>query len=400
MLLTIIVFLLILTVLVLIHEAGHYFVAKKFGIKVEEFGFGFPLTPALWQKQKGETVYSFYPVLIGGFVKLYGEDEAGGGKVSLPTKNDELKTKNKDHEHRAFYSRSLGQRITVVVAGVVMNALLAVAIYYVFLAMGNFQAQLPLIGTFHFFGVDQKVTTQVVISEVEKNSPADKAGITPFSTIESLNGQPTGQINAFAQTIKNSAGKPIVISWQDEKTEKNHTATVIPRLHPPKNQGALGIAFYPEKTVNLAYATPLQKLFSGFVHPANLMAYNFYALGYLIHISVQERNITPVSEGVSGPVGIGYVVGSIIQIPNVSERISQLLNLIGLLSISLAFFNVLPIPGLDGGRLFFLLIEAVTHKKVDPKIEGYIHAVGMAFLLLLLFLVTVKDINQFILHLY
>ncbi len=393
MLITIIVFLLILTVLVLIHEAGHYFVAKKFGIKVEEFGFGFPLTPALWQKQKGETVYSFYPVLIGGFVKLYGEDDAGGGKLSA--KEQEVK---KEDEKRAFYSRSLKQRITVVVAGVVMNALLAVVIYYVFLMMGNFHTQLPLIGDHRFFGVDQTVTTQVVISEVEKNSPAAQAGITPFSTIKSLNGQPIAQLDTFAKVIKNDVGQPITITWQDEKTQKNHTAIVTPRLHPPKNQGALGVAFYPVKTVNLAYDTPMQKLFSGFVHPANLMAYNFDALGYLIHISVQEKNIAPVSEGVSGPVGIGYVVGSIIQIPNVNERTMQLLNLVGLLSISLAFFNVLPIPGLDGGRLLFLVIEAIFHKKVNPKIEGYIHAAGMAFLLVLLLLVTVKDINQFLIH--
>src|ERR1700691_3732514 len=111
MLLTIIVFLLILTVLVVIHEAGHYFVAKKFNIKVEEFGFGFPLTPALWQKQKGETIYSFYPVLIGGFVKLYGGDDAGGGRVQL-TGNREQGTA--EDEKRAFYSHSLAQRITVV----------------------------------------------------------------------------------------------------------------------------------------------------------------------------------------------------------------------------------------------------------------------------------------------
>jgi len=395
MLITILVFLLILSVLVLIHEAGHYFVAKKFGIKVEEFGFGFPLTPALWQKKKGETIYSFYPVLIGGFVKLYGEDEAGGGRLDGKSGKEEV---NKVDEHRAFYARPLWERITVVVAGVVMNAILAVVIYYVFLAMGHFQTTLPLIGNHRFFGVDQKVVTQIEISEVENNSPAAKAGITPFSTIEALNGQKALQMDTFAKTIKASAGHPVTITWKDEKNQKAHTETIVPRLHPPKNQGALGIAFYPVKTVTLAYDTPTQKFFSGFVHPANLMAYNFDALGYLINISIKEKNVAPVSEGVSGPVGIGYVVGSIIQIPNVNERIMQLLNLMGLLSISLAFFNVLPIPGLDGGRLFFLLIEAVTRKRVNPKIEGYIHAAGMAFLIMLLLLVTVKDINQFFLH--
>jgi regulator of sigma E protease len=394
MLITIIVFLLILSVLVLIHEAGHYFMAKKFGIKVEEFGFGFPLTPAIWQMKKGETVYSFYPVLIGGFVKLYGEDEAGSGRIAVKSQTKE----EKEDEKRAFYTHPLWERIVIVVAGVVMNAILAVVIYYVFLAMGNFQTQLPLIGNHHFFGVDQKVSTQVVISEIEKNSPAAKAGITPFSSITAIDGQKTVPFDAFATIIKDHAGKPLTIAWQDEKTMKNHTATVIPRLHPPKGQGQLGVAFYPVNTVTLAYDTPMQKLFSGFVHPANLMAYNFTAIGYLIHLSFQEKSVAPVSEGVSGPVGIGYVVGSIIQIPNVHERIMQLLNLVGLLSISLAFFNVLPIPGLDGGRLFFLLIEAVTRRKVNPKIEGYIHAVGMAFLILLLLLVTIKDINQFFIH--
>ena len=119
-----------------------------------------------------------------------------------------------------FMQVHYGRRITIVVAGVVMNALLAVAIYYVFLAMGNFQTTLPLIGNHHFFGVDQKVTTQIEISEVEKNSPAAQAGITPFSTIESVNGQKIEQIDTFAQEIKANAGQPITISWKDEKTTK------------------------------------------------------------------------------------------------------------------------------------------------------------------------------------
>src|SRR5438046_5411606 len=116
MIVTAIVFLLILSVLVLIHEAGHFFVAKKFGIKVEEFGFGLPLTKAIYSFKRGETVYSIYPALIGGFVKLYGEDEAGSGKVAV---SDQSSLHEAKDVHRAYFSRGIGQRAAVVVAGVV-----------------------------------------------------------------------------------------------------------------------------------------------------------------------------------------------------------------------------------------------------------------------------------------
>jgi regulator of sigma E protease len=148
------------------------------------------------------------------------------------------------------------------------------------------------------------------------------------------------------------------------------------------------------KTVTLSYDTPEQKLLSGFTHPANLMAYNFDILGTLIGVSVKEKTVEPISQGVSGPVGIFSLVGTIVDIPNVKEKVLQLLNLSGLLSISLAFFNILPIPGLDGGRLFFIAIEAVTRRKVNQRIEGYAHTIGMLLLIALIILVTFKDIGQ------
>jgi regulator of sigma E protease len=217
----------------------------------------------------------------------------------------------------------------------------------------------------------------------------------PFSLIKSLDGKSVDDYSQFSSLIKAHAGKQLTVVWKDEKNTE-HRAVVIPRVHPPKNQGALGIVFYPSRFVDLSYDTPMQKIFSGFMHPVNLMAYNFDAMGYLISVSVKEKTVEPVSQGVSGPVGIGVVVGSILQIQNVNERMMQLLNLVGLLSISLAFFNVLPIPGLDGGRLFFIIIEAVTRRKVNAKVEGYFHAVGMVFLIALLLLVSLKDIYQFI----
>lgn len=391
MIVTALVFLLILSVLVLIHEAGHYFVAKKLGIKVEEFGFGFPLTPAIWQKKYGETVYSFYPVLIGGFVKLYGEDEAGGGRISAP--KGSKKGKDPDAK-RSFSSRPIWQRTAVILAGVIMNALLAAVIYYVFLGMSGFKTELPLIGQHQFFGANQTTQTQVVISEIAKDSPAEKAGLKPFSRVLEINGQPVKELDTFSKTIKDNAGKPITITWKEDQTGQTGTTTVTPRVNPPKGQGALGVSFFPVQTVTLAYETPTQKALSGFIHPANLMAYNFNVLGQLIGVSVREKTAEPISQGVSGPVGIYSVVGQIVDMPDVKERFLQLLNLAGLLSISLAFFNVLPIPGLDGGRLFFIIIEGIIGRPVNPKIEGYFHAVGMALLIGLLLLVTIKDVTQ------
>ncbi len=393
MFVTALVFLLILSILVLIHEAGHFFVAKRLGIKVEEFGFGLPLTKSLFSIKRGETVYSFYPALIGGFVKLYGEDDAGAGRVSV-THNKEQIADSKD-AHRAFFSRSLGQRAAVILAGVVMNTLLAVTIYYAFLGISNFRTELPLLGDHHFFAVNQQNKTDIIIGSVVKNSPAEKAGVKPLSKILSVDGRNVINIDFFLSYIKQHKGQKVTLELQDVKSNKKATFSMVPRLNPPKNQGALGVSFFPIDTAVLTYDTPFQKITSGIIHPVNLMVYNFDVMGSLIKTAVKDKNVEPLSQGVSGPVGIYSVVGDIVQIPNLKERTLQLLNLAGLLSISLAFFNVLPIPGLDGGRLFFILIEAVTRRKLNPKFESYANAIGMALLIGLVILVTFKDIGQF-----
>lgn len=389
MLLTAFVFLLVLSILVLIHEAGHFFVAKKLGIKVEEFGFGLPLTKPLFSVKKGETKYSFYPALIGGFVKLYGEDEAGAGRLKVKEHIPIAKDKN-----RAFFARPIGQRIAVIIAGVVMNTLLAAVVYYVFLGISGFKTEIPLLGEHKFFAVNQQNKSEIIIGEVSENSPAKKAGIKPLSKVLSLNGQRVLDIDQFVGFIKDHKGEEIRLELQDVQTGKKENFSVTPRVNPPKNEGALGISFFPIDNAILTYASPSQKLFSGFTHPANLMSYSFDVMGTLIKASFKEKTVEPISQGVSGPVGIYSVVGDIVKIPDFKERILKILDLTGLLSISLAFFNVLPIPGLDGGRLFFILIEAVTRKKLNPKFEAYANAIGMALLIGLIILVTFKDIGQ------
>jgi len=401
MVLTAIVFLLILSVLVLIHEAGHFFMAKRFGIKVEEFGFGLPLLPKIFSFKRGETEYSIYPALIGGFVKLYGEDEAGAGRISLRGKEDPTSLKLRGaSEKRTFCGRPVWQRAVVVVAGVVMNTVLAVVIYYLFMLVGNFKAELPVyppdVSVPHFFLVDQQVNTKIIIGEVVKGSPAEKAGIVPISQVISVNGVHVEKMDYFLNIVKANKGKKIVVEWLDLKTNKKSISVLVPRINPPKNEGALGVSFFPSQTISMNYQSTTQKLLSGFTHPANLMVYNFVILKQLVATSIQQKNVDLLSQGVSGPIGIANVVGAVLDIQNLRERILELLNLAGILSISLAFFNVLPIPGLDGGRLSFILVEGVFGVKMSPKVEGYINSIGMAFLFLLIILVTYKDIAQFV----
>jgi regulator of sigma E protease len=394
-LLTIFIFLIILTILVVIHEAGHYFTAKFFGIKVEEFGFGFP--PKALSIKKGETVYSINWLPIGGFVKLYGEDEAGGGSVKLKP------SEKVADEKRAFYAQNVWKRALVVVAGVVMNTVLAMVIFYIFFVFSNFQTILPKIGDYKFFGANQRIIEQgVVVENVAKNSPAAAIGIKPKSKILSVAGKKVTSQQGMLSVVAENKGKQIPISWQELTTKKIHTKKITPRVNPPKNQGSLGIQFEfsPVALMVISYDTPTQKLFSGITQTLNIMPWQLDAIGSLITKSMKENNAKPVSEAVSGPVGIGFAVGSILQIPNIKVAVLQLLNLAAIMSAALAFFNVLPIPALDGGRLFFILIEGITGRKVNQKVEGMIHTAGFVVLLGLILLITFQDLNRFVVPLF
>ncbi len=395
MFITALVFLLLLSVLVLIHEAGHFFVAKKFGIKVEEFGFGLPLTKALFSVKRGETLYSFYPALIGGFVKLYGEDDAGAGRVKFKVQSSKFKVA----EHRAFFSRSIWQRASVIIAGVVMNLLLAVVIFYAFLGISNFQTVIPLLGENapHFMGVNQKIIPKgASIGRVAPNSPADKAGVKPPSVLTSINNKKITSNNDLIAIINKNKGKETTIEWFDIRKNKEFSAKITPRVSPPKNEGSVGIAFdfNPYNLAILSYQKPSQMMFSGFSHTYNTFLYNVDGIKTIFKQSVKEKTAEPLSKNVGGPVMIFKIVGDVIKIPDMKEAFLQILNIAGTLSLSLAFFNILPIPGLDGGRLFFIEIEAITRRKLNPKFEAYANAIGMAVLIGLIILVTFKDIFQ------
>jgi regulator of sigma E protease len=206
-------------------------VAKWLGIKVEEFGYGFP--PKVWGKKFGETLYSINLLPIGGFVKLYGEDDAGGGKVNLGKGKEQI-AKSKKDEGRAFYARPVWQRAAVVVAGVVMNTVLAILIYYVYMGISGFKAELPLLGNHQFFAVNQKNIAEIIISDVVKGSPAEKAGIPPYAKVIALNGTKVNSIDTFLKIVTENKGKQMTITWQDTKTQQTKTVTLMPRVNVPK----------------------------------------------------------------------------------------------------------------------------------------------------------------------
>lgn len=347
-----------LSVLVLIHELGHFLVAKKFGIKVEEFGFGFP--PRVFGKKIGETLYSINALPIGGFVKLYGEDEAGAGRLKFTSKK-----KDKDID-RAFFAKPIYARILVVVAGVVMNFILAVVIAtYLYTFQGIPQA-----------------SDKVLVSQVLKGSPAEIAGLRSGDLVEKIENEKIISTNQLVQVTKKHLGQEVEILI--ERGGKEQVIVVAPRKNYPSGQGPMGVAV--EQQINyqkyqfpqsIGYATKQAFSDSGKV-----------VVGFVgVVKDIFGKHEVPA--GVAGPIGMAQLTGEFVKIGP-----AAVLSLAYMLTLSLAVLNILPIPALDGGRLFFILIEAVTRRKVNPKFEAIAHMVGIVLLLSFLALVSFQDVTR------
>lgn len=359
MLLTIISFILVLTILVLIHELGHFITAKWLGVKVEEFGFGFP--PRAWGKKIGETIYSINWLPIGGFVKLFGEDEAGGGRVGSVSPE---KIEKKDRK-RAFFARSVWQRFLIVFAGVFMNFTLAtVLLTYIVGVQG-----IPRPGN------------EVFVVTVVKNTPAEKAGLTQGDRIVAIDALAVDAPEKLITYTKSHVGKQIALTIVT-KENKKETISLTPRTTYPSNEGAMGVAVGTNVVLQKYpwYQWP-------FVGLREALIQSWMIVSGLWQLLVQLFTKGQVPQGLAGPVGIAQITGQFVQM-----GVIPTLSLLALLSLNLAILNILPIPALDGGRLFFIVIEAVFRKKVSPKVEGYAHAIGMALLLALIVLITLHDI--------
>lgn len=357
MIFSIIIFIATLLVLVLIHEFGHFLVAKKFGIKVLEFGFGIP--PRAWGKKIGETIYSLNWLPLGGFVRLMGEDEISKTNIS----------------DRDFRAKSVWQRIAVVVAGVIMNLLLAWALFYIVIISQNFKIIYPT------------PDAGVYIFKVEKDFPAEKAGIKIGEKLIAIDDQKVSDINIARDLIKSKSETLLTLTFSDTEGKNERKVSVTPKSE--DGTPLIGVVFSPVPFIE--YSSFTQKLFSGITYSWDITRVTLAGLGKTLQ-QVVSGKFGQASKSVSGPVGLAVITNDI-----VSEGWTAVLPylwFVGIISLTLAIFNVLPIPALDGGRLLFLVIEAVTHKKVKEDIEKIMHQVGFLILIGLAVLVTFSDIRK------
>lgn len=341
LLIGILTFFVILATLVMAHEAGHFGFAKLFGVRVEEFGIGFPPRMKSWRR--GGTLYSLNAVPLGGFVKMYGEN----GENNAPD---------------SFGSKPPWQRLIILVAGPFMNLLVALLLFF-----ATFAIAFP--------------DGSTVITSVQPHSPALAAGIRQGDRILAVDRQPVSYRSQLQQVVDSHLGQPV--SLLILRGKQKFRIRVTPRQNPGAGQGPIGILLAKQVMRRYGPVTAAQK---------SVQAMRDFATGtFQMLVSIPRQGTSQVS----GPIGIAdtttKTVGS-----TPHNGIAPLLLLIAVLSGSLGLMNLLPIPALDGGRVLFVLISWARRRNVDPEVEGLVHLVGMTVLLLLIILISYQDVVRWI----
>jgi regulator of sigma E protease len=367
---SVIIFFIILLVLVLVHEWGHFFTAKKFGIRVDEFGFGFP-PRAVKLFKKGETLYTLNWLPIGGFVKIFGENP------------DEENTNGPDKD-RSFVNKPRWQQAIVLFAGVFMNFILAWVLFSI-----GFMSGMPSSMSNIPDGIDAENVNLIVIG-VSENSPAESAGLMTKDKIvymesgENFISAPDITPLALQNFVAENGDNPIKVDYLRGKENELGSATIIPEI---SDTGApmIGIAMDQIGTLKLPFFGALvegMKLTLSVTKGTALGLYNLIADGI---------KGTGSMASVTGPVGIVGIVGDA-----ASFGFVYLMSFAALISINLAIINLVPFPALDGGRLLFLLIEKIKGSRINPKVANTMNSVGFILLIILMLVVTYNDIIKLV----
>lgn len=360
---TILLFILVLSLLVFVHEFGHFIMAKKMGMKVEEFGFGFP--PRIWgYKPKGsETTYTVNWIPLGGFVKIKGE--------SGQYKNDP----------DSFASKAAWRRLVVLVAGVVMNLVLAAV-----LLSGGFMIGLPSV-------IDESTPASATVRDAEiriisvvPESPAERANMESGDILVSIDGRIFDTAEEARTYIGAEAGSGVEILFARDENGERMFYTEVVTSESLKEVDQVGVGVGLIKTGLVSFPVHLA-VWHGVLGTGSFtyeVGKSFFDL--IRNLVVKQE----VSVDLSGPVGIAVLTGEVAALGFV-----YLLQFTALLSINLAIINILPFPALDGGRVLFLIIEKVRGKAVDQRVEGLVHTIGFALLMVLVLLVTYRDFVKF-----
>lgn len=360
---SILLFFVVLFVLVLVHEWGHFIAAKKTGMRVDEFGIGFP--PKVFGAKKGETEYTFNALPIGGFVRIFGENK------------EELASGEKNTDHaRAFSSRPKWAQFVVLIAGVFMNVVFAWFLFTLVFVLGVPTA------------VDESTAgpeATLRVASVVSNSPVD--GVLPVGArIVSITGA-TGEIeqplpSEFSTVVSETAPNAVTIMYQaGEATESVIVTPVQGLAADDPDRYLIGTSLSLVETVQRPFITAVHDGFTSTVDGLVAITVGLYSLIYDAIFADADFS------SVAGPVGIVGMVGDAADF-----GFAALLTFTAIISLNLAVINLLPFPALDGGRIVFVLIEAVTKKEIPPQWAGRVNAVGFILLLLLMVVVTYNDI--------
>jgi regulator of sigma E protease len=354
---TIFIFLIVLSVLVFVHELGHFIAAKRAGMKVEEFGFGFP--PRIWGIKRGETIYSINWIPFGGFVKIFGESEEGS------------------NDPRSFSSARAGIRAGVSAAGVVMNFLLAVLLLSIANAVGL------RVGLADETRAKDAKDVKIQIIQIAPSSPAERAGLKVLDEVIGFKTKEkefkVNSIKEIQNIVNQNLGQELTIVLRSGKEEKEKVLT--PRLNPPPGEGALGISLAATEVIRYPWYKAIGRGLSD-----SVFILEHTAIGY----GEIFKNLFVTGKAgaeLSGPVGIAVITGQAARL-----GFSYLMQFVALISINLVILNIIPFPALDGGRLLFIGIEKLKGSPIPRKIENAVNAAGFALLLLLMVYITVKDV--------
>ncbi len=339
---TIIVAILAVGLLIIVHEAGHYFAAKWSGMAVSRFSIGFG--PAVWKTQRGETTFQFGAIPLGGYVQIDGMNPHDGSDASDP---------------RAFPNRPLHQRFAALFAGSAANYLLGFLILVPFFALFHAQ-QLP----------------PVKVKEVIKESAAEAAGLKQGDLIVGTSSATFQSLGEFLEAISNPKQHPLqLVVERDGVTQKFE-------LQPKQEAGSyrIGVAFEGAK---LGPPMPWPDAFAA----ASVQIVGITIGTAMMLPRIPAALLKPKSGELQGPVGIVRELSEGLQ-----RSGARFMSMVAQISIAVGVFNLLPLPGLDGSRLLFLIFGAIRRRPVPPEREAFVHGIGLVLLLAMMIVVTVGDV--------